>query len=109
MARKPSYDHLSIVGDAAQAEAAPPDTVAAPQTGAGEESQPAQSHLLTHRTAHVMLYMHPEAQKTLARYAVEKSSFRQKVKVHDLLMEAVEDFFEKNGLPGPVRVDPAAK
>jgi hypothetical protein len=98
MARKPSYDHLSIVGTVAD-RAAEPAQVSIPESGAGEGAQPAQSHLLTHRTAHVMLYMHPEAQKTLARYAVEKSSFRQKVKVHDFLMEAVEDFFEKNGLP----------
>ena len=43
------------------------------------------------------------AAKTLARYAVEQSSHRSKVKPHDLIISALEDWFQKHGLPGPVR------
>jgi hypothetical protein len=50
-----------------------------------------------------MLYIHPSAAKTLQRYAVEQSGHRAKVKVHDLAIEALEEWFQRHGLPGPVR------
>ena len=50
-------------------------------------------------SAPVTLYLHPAARKALKRYA-----FEQDVKVHDLLLEAVEDWFRKHGLREQVRV-----
>jgi hypothetical protein len=47
-----------------------------------------------------MLYLHPDAAKALKRYAVD-----QNTKVHDLLLEAVEDWFRRHGLREPVRAD----
>jgi hypothetical protein len=45
-----------------------------------------------------MLYIHPDASKALKRYALD-----QNTKVHDLLLEAVEDWFRRHGLRERVR------
>ena len=50
-----------------------------------------------------MLYLHPAAAKALQRYALDQSMPGRKVKVHDLLLEAVEDWFRRHGLREPVR------
>ena len=49
-----------------------------------------------------VLYLHPEGKKMLRLYAVEKG-----VKVHDLLLEAVEQWAAERGLRGPWRVPSA--
>jgi hypothetical protein len=49
-----------------------------------------------------VLYLHPAGKKALRLYAVEKG-----VKVHDLLLEAVEAWAANKGLPGPWRVPSA--
>jgi hypothetical protein len=54
--------------------------------------------------APVTLYLHPNARKKLRQYALDRD-----VKAHDLLLEAVEDWFEAHGLSGPVRVQPPAE
>lgn len=48
--------------------------------------------------ANLMLYVDPAAVKALKRYALD-----QNVKVHDLLIEAVEDWFRAHGLKEQVR------
>jgi hypothetical protein len=47
-----------------------------------------------------MLYLHPDAARALKRYAVD-----QNAKVHDLLLEAVEEWFRRHGLREPVRAE----
>lgn len=49
-----------------------------------------------------VLYLHPVGKKSLRLYAVERG-----VKVHDLLLEAVEAWAAAKGLPGPWRVPSA--
>jgi hypothetical protein len=49
-----------------------------------------------------VLYLHPTGKKTLRLYAVERG-----VKVHDLLLEAVESWAASKGLAGPWRVPSA--
>jgi hypothetical protein len=49
-----------------------------------------------------VLYLHPAGKKALRLYAVEKG-----VKVHDLLLEAVEAWAASKGLAGPWRVPSA--
>jgi len=49
-----------------------------------------------------VLYLHPVGKKALRLYAVERN-----VKVHDLLLEAVEAWAAERGLPGPWRVPSA--
>jgi hypothetical protein len=49
-----------------------------------------------------VLYLHPAGKKALRLYAVERG-----VKVHDLLLEAVEEWAAAKGLAGPWRVPSA--
>jgi len=49
-----------------------------------------------------VLYLHPVGKKSLRLYAVERG-----VKVHDLLLEAVETWAAGKGLSGPWRVPSA--
>lgn len=49
-----------------------------------------------------VLYLHPDGKKALRLYAVERG-----VKVHDLLLEAVEQWAANHGLRGPWRVPSA--
>lgn len=84
---KPSYDHVSI----APAIDVPPP-VARPK--------PAGRTLREVATQHV-IYIHPAAAKALKLYAVERN-----VKVHDLLIEALQDWFGNHGLRAPVRAKP---
>ena len=51
----------------------------------------------------ILLYISPEAHKQLLMYTAEQSSHRNRVRVHDCLIEAVEAWFREKGLPGPVR------
>ena len=98
MARKPppSYEAMTL---APQATTPPPETalpaVRPPPRGGGKTLKDA--------SAHVMLYLHPDAAKALQRYALEQSAPGRKVKVHDLLIEAVEDWFQRHGLREPIR------
>ena len=46
-----------------------------------------------------VVYLHPAGKKALRLYAVERG-----VKVHDLLLEAIETWAAGNGLSGPWRV-----
>jgi len=113
MARKPlSYGVLNIGGEQQQA---PPAPEALPTAGPSSspsapsaEARPnhPDAHLVKQRAQQVMIYMRPEAHKALNRYALEQSTFRNKIKPHDLLVEAVQDWFDKRGLREQVRVEP---
>lgn len=97
MSRKPpsiSYDALSIGP-------APQKTVSAQQLLqiSRESTQRPARTTMREESAPVTLYLHPDARKALKRYA-----FEQDVKVHDLLLEAVEDWFRNHGLREQVRV-----
>ena len=50
-----------------------------------------------------VIYLHPAGKKSLRLYAVERG-----VKVHDLLLEAIEGWAAEKGLVGPWRVPSAA-
>src|SRR4051812_40973388 len=50
-----------------------------------------------------VVYLHPAGKKSLRLYAVERG-----VKVHDLLLEAIEAWAAEKGLAGPWRVPSAA-
>src|SRR6476469_5001108 len=49
-----------------------------------------------------VIYLHPVGKKSLRLYAVERG-----VKVHDLLLEAVEEWAAARGMAGPWRVPSA--
>ena len=100
MARKPpppSYANMAL--GPATAPAAP---IQAPEPA---NSHPAATRRPAGRTlkeasAHLMLYVHPDASKALKRYALD-----QNTKVHELLLEAVEDWFRRHGLRETVRAE----
>ena len=48
-----------------------------------------------------IVYLHPDGKYEIKRYALARGS---KVKVHDLLMEAIEEWAERHGISGPFRV-----
>jgi hypothetical protein len=77
--------------------AAAPEPVAPPVELAGR----AGGHTLKEVSAHVMTYIHPDAAKALKRYAVENNC-----KVHDLCVQALEDWFRAHGLREKVRAEP---
>jgi hypothetical protein len=109
MARKitpVSYDALTIgrKDPEPEVEAVSPDVAGFPSPPA-----PVAGELLKDIAQQYVIYLHPAAHKTIARYALEQSSFRSKVRPHDLIIQAIEEFFERNGLPGPVRAKPKEK
>jgi hypothetical protein len=56
------------------------------------------------KSAPTLVYIHPQGKHQLRQYAVAQGL---RVKVHDLLIEALEEWGAKRGLPGPWRVPPA--
>lgn len=104
MARKPppSYANMSLAPVAPPAEPAfPPQAEGVQPAVQGAPYRRAQSgRTLKEASAHLMLYLHPDAAKALKRYAVD-----QNAKVHDLLLEAVQDWFRRHGLREPVRAN----
>jgi len=106
MAKPPSYRNLDISGRdiAGREEVQQPQPIAPlppPQTRQEPEGQ---NGRLRERAQAYMVYVNPEAAKTIAEFALARSSFRNKVKAHDVWLQAMEEFFERNGLRGPVRV-----
>ena len=73
---------------------------AGPQPQKGAIGQTLKQVAKTH-----LLYLHPAASKQLQRYAVDQSGDTE-IKVHDLLIEAIQDWFDKHGLRGPIRALP---
>ena len=100
MARKPlSFDHLTLVNEDSSTQAVeristPTRADAAPQTESLKEA-----------SAHLMTYISPEAAKAFARYALDQSTHRNKVKVHDLCIEAYEMWFRSKGIQVEVRAN----
>jgi hypothetical protein len=61
------------------------------------------SELLKDVAQSILLYVHPDAHRQLLEESLRRSSFRNRVRVHDLILEALEMYFEAKALPGPVR------
>jgi len=104
MARKApaSYDNL-ILGS----QEANPASSTKPELEIGRQEPT--SELLRDIAQQYVIYLHPAAHKTIARYALEQSGHRNKIRPHDIIINAIEDFFEKHGLQGPVRAKPVAR
>lgn len=56
------------------------------------------------KSAPTLVYVHPAGKHQLRSYAVAQGL---KVKVHDLMLEALEEWGERRGLAGPWRVPPS--
>jgi hypothetical protein len=92
MARKPPISYASLDDQPVT----PPDIEPVVQVAVER-----QARTLKEVSAHIMTYVHPDAAKALKRYAVENNC-----KVHDLCLEAFEDWFRAHGLRERVRADP---
>lgn len=53
------------------------------------------------RSDPTVLYLHPDGKYELKRYAL---ALGPKVKVHDLIMEALEEWAQRHGIAAPFRV-----
>jgi hypothetical protein len=56
------------------------------------------------KSAPTLIYLHPAGKHQLRQYAVSQGL---KTKVHDLMLEALEEWGSKRGLAGPWRVQPS--
>lgn len=73
-----------------------PEPSAVPHEALAGRRRPMES-----RSDPTVLYLHPDGKYELKRYALARGS---KVKVHDLIMEAVEEWAERHGIVAPFRV-----
>ncbi len=104
MTRKPlSYDHLTIV-DEEPPKPAPSQAVQSPSQAAPTSPvQTAESELLRDISHQTMLYLHADGVRALDEYALANSTLHHKVKRHDLILEAIEEWAAKRGIKAQFR------
>src|SRR3954468_6401211 len=95
MPPKPPSSYAAFELDPDPAPTAEPEPSSTPSKSRGG------GRTLKEVSAHIMTYIHPDAAKALKRYAVENNC-----KVHDLCVEAFEDWFRAHGLREKVRAEP---
>ena len=106
MARKPtppiSYgDDVALPGSATRAQEPISDgKIENPPEDEAREGRGGRRPILE-KSAPTLVYLHPAGKHQLRSYAVAQGL---KVKVHDLMLEALEEWGEKRGLAGPWRV-----
>ncbi len=109
MARKPtppiSYsDDVALPGVSAPQIPTHPTTTPVTVTDKGDGQGRGGRRPILDNSAPTLIYVHPAGKHQLRSYAVAQGL---KVKVHDLLLEALEEWGEKRGLAGPWRVLPS--
>jgi hypothetical protein len=74
-----------------------------PRLGAAQTpvAPPTRRRPMESRSDPTVLYLHPDGKYELKRYAL---ALGPKVKVHDLIMEAVEEWAARHGITAPFRV-----
>jgi len=95
MAKAPSYEGVTLDT---------PDEAPAPAKRSRTAAKSTEARTLKDAAVQTVIYLHPAAAKALKRYALD-----QDVKVHDLLIEALEAWFQGHGLKGPVRAETARR
>jgi hypothetical protein len=88
--RKADPDRATPAEAAVRVEAAP-----------ASQAAPTRRRPMESRSDPTVLYLHPDGKYELKRYAL---ALGPKVKVHDLIMEAVEDWASRHGITAPFRV-----
>jgi hypothetical protein len=73
----------------------------AAQAGGGEGGYAGRRRPMESKSDPTILYLHPEGKYELKRFAL---ALGPKVKVHDLLMEAIEEWAQRKGIAAPMRV-----
>lgn len=69
--------------------------------GGGEGAYAARRRPMESKSDPTILYLNPEGKYELKRFAL---ALGPKVKVHDLLMEAIEEWAQRKGIAAPMRV-----
>ena len=93
--RKPlSYENLTIVED---------ETPPRPQTVEPSHTTEIDSEYLRDVAHQTMMYLHVEGVKALDEYALAKSTLHRKIKRHDLILEAIEEWAAKRGIKAQFR------
>src|SRR3954453_15019111 len=82
-------------------ESTPAATPPAPATATPAAPEAGRRRPMESKSDPTMLYLHPDGKYELKRYALARGP---KVKVHDLLLEAVEEWAERRGIAAPFRV-----
>lgn len=109
MAKAPPVSYSGGVKLAPQLSAEPVAVPAAPsaplasaaQVGGGEGGYAGRRRPMESKSDPTILYLHPEGKYELKRFAL---ALGPKVKVHDLLMEAIEEWAQRKGIVAPMRV-----
>ena len=100
--RKPlSYDNLTIVEEEPTAASPPPKPRPAPVEF--PPTNGADSELLRDVAHQTMMYLHVDGVRALDEYALAKSTLHRKVKRHDLIVEAIEEWAAKRGIKAQFR------
>jgi hypothetical protein len=93
------YENLTLVRPAA---VSPPGAMAEPASTPQAPTIPDEG-LLTEVSHQTVVYYSPEAYKAISRYALEQSGHRNKMKLHDLWILAMQEFCDRKGLNVTVR------
>lgn len=104
MAKAPPISYGGTVRLASLTPVSPtPETVIplGPQGGGGEGAYPSRRRPLESKSDPTIVYLNPEGKYELKRFAL---ALGPKVKVHDLLIEAIEEWAERKGIAAPMRV-----
>src|SRR6516162_11009821 len=97
MTRKPlTYDHLTIVDEEPRK---PPVPIEAPTPPV----HTAESELLRDISHQTMLYLHVDGVRALDEYALAQSTLHHKIKRHDIILEAIEEWAAKRGIKAQFR------
>ena len=75
--------------------------VSEPQNRAGEGVYVSRRRPMESKSDPTIVYLHPEGKYELKRFAL---ALGPKVKVHDLLLEAIEEWAQRKGIAAPMRV-----
>lgn len=67
----------------------------------GQNASTGRRRPMESRSDPTVVYMHPDGKYELKRYALARGP---KVKVHDLIMEALEEWAQRHGITAPFRV-----
>lgn len=106
--KPPAVPDAPVAPQAGAADAVPfpspppiPGPVVHPPGGDASAVRPARRRPMESKADPTIIYLHPEGKMSLKRFALGRG---MKVRVHDLLMEAVEEWAAKRGVQGPFRV-----
>jgi hypothetical protein len=97
MAKKSiSYDNLAVLPKAAPER----DLAGERPTGQGT---------LKEVSWHTLVYHSEDSAQAIAQLALEKSSVRQKVRSHDIWIDAMQEYLDRQGIAVDVRAKPKRK